>query len=185
GSRSPRSASSNTSLRAWPCCSQCGGTASRSRAITRSRSASSRSRSRSSPSTRCRRRASLPRRRPHREGSMSRRAVSPATLLALALVACGSTPPITSCDPVGAATPLCGFQNPEDLALLPDRRYVLVSEYGDAGERPGRISLLDLHTGEHATSFAGGVSAGPGARGAPVCGGCVAGGAGALGCALL
>lgn len=100
---------------------------------------------------------------------MSRRAVSPATLLALALVACGSTPPITSCDPVGAATPLCGFQNPEDLALLPDRRYVLVSEYGDAGERPGRISLLDLHTGEHATSFAGGVPAGPGPWGAPDC----------------
>jgi hypothetical protein len=100
---------------------------------------------------------------------MSHRACSPAILLALPLVACGSTPPITSCDAIGAATPLCGFQNPEDLALLPDRRHVLVSEYGDAGARPGRISLLDLNTGEHASLFAGGEPAEPGPWGAPDC----------------
>jgi hypothetical protein len=94
-----------------------------------------------------------------------------AVILALGLVACGSIEPITSCDPIGAATPLCGFQNPEDLALLPDERHVLVSEYGDAGARPGRISLLDLASGEHETLFAGGEPTAPGPWGAPDCDG--------------
>lgn len=102
---------------------------------------------------------------------MRHRTASSAVILALSLVACGSTPPITSCDTIGPATPLCGFQNPEDLALLPDRRHVLVSEYGDAGARPGRISLLDLDTGEHAALFAGGEPVGPGPWGAPDCDG--------------
>jgi hypothetical protein len=96
-------------------------------------------------------------------------AVSSALVLALGLISCSSVEPITSCDPVGAATPLCGFQNPEDLALLPDRRHVLVSEYGDAGARPGRISLLDLESNEHTSLFAGGEPAGPGPWGAPDC----------------
>jgi hypothetical protein len=95
---------------------------------------------------------------------------APALAIALALSGCGSTPPITSCDPVGAATPLCGFQNPEDLALLPDGRHVLVSEYGDAGARAGRISLLDLSSNEHTSLFAGGEPGGPGPWGAPDCG---------------
>jgi SMP-30/Gluconolactonase/LRE-like region len=87
----------------------------------------------------------------------------------LASVACGSVEPIASCDPVGAATPLCGFQNPEDLALLPDRRHVLVSEYGAGGTKPGRISLLDLESGGRETLFAGGEPAAPGPWGAPDC----------------
>jgi len=91
-----------------------------------------------------------------------------ALLCALVLTACGSSPPITSCDPIGAATPLCGFQNPEDLALLPDGR-VIVSEYGDAGARPGRISLLDLASGAHESLYAGGGAAEPGPWGAADC----------------
>jgi hypothetical protein len=95
----------------------------------------------------------------------------PCALLGLGLFACGgSFEPITSCDPVGSATPLCGFQNPEDLALLPDGR-VLVSEYGDAGAKPGRISLLDLASGEHESLYAGGGPAGAGPWGAPDCDG--------------
>ena len=90
-------------------------------------------------------------------------------LLAPLWAACGSVEPIVSCDPVGAATPLCGFQNPEDLALLPDRRHVLVSEYGDGGTRPGRISLLDLESGRHELLFAGGEPTAPGPWGAPDC----------------
>ena len=101
---------------------------------------------------------------------MNTRAVALALLFALVLSACGSTPPITSCDPIGAATPLCGFQNPEDLALLPDGR-VLVSEYGDAGAKPGRLSLLDLATGAHESLYAGGGTAGPGPWGAADCSG--------------
>jgi hypothetical protein len=102
---------------------------------------------------------------------MNHCALRAVPLLAFALVACGSIEPITSCDPVGSATPICGFQNPEDLALLPDERHVLVSEYGDAGQRPGRISLLDLVSGEHPTLFAGGEPTGPGPWGAPDCAG--------------
>lgn len=95
---------------------------------------------------------------------------SPALLLALGLAACGSVDPITSCEPVGNAAPLCGFQNPEDLALVPDRTHVIVSEYGDAGRIAGRLSLLDLATGEHTTLFAGGEPGGSGPWGAPDCG---------------
>ena len=92
-----------------------------------------------------------------------------ALLVALVGVSCGSTPPITSCDPVGRAKPLCGYQNPEDLALLPDARHVIVSEYGDAGARPGRLTLLDLGSREHTVLFAGGEPGAAGPWGAPDC----------------
>ena len=50
-----------------------------------------------------------------------------------------------SCDPVGKARPLCGFQNPEDLVALPGGASLLVSEYGGlSAERPGAIARLDL-----------------------------------------
>lgn len=68
---------------------------------------------------------------------------------------CASSPPIESCDPIGRATPLCGFQNPEDLALLPGGRHVLVSEYGTHRD-PGRIALLDLDTRERVVLYEGG-----------------------------
>ena len=99
---------------------------------------------------------------------MSHRIASFTLLFALGLAGCGSTPPITSCDPIGRATPLCGFQNPEDLALLPDG-HVIVSEYGDAGAKPGRISLLDLASGQHESLYAGGGASEPGPWGAADC----------------
>ncbi|HTU62431.1 MAG TPA: hypothetical protein VMF89_28420, partial [Polyangiales bacterium] len=89
----------------------------------------------------------------------------------LSLLGCGAPQPITSCESIGAATPLCGFQNPEDLALLPGGRHVLVSEYGDSGQRAGRISLLDLDSNEHTSLFAGAEPAAPGPWGAPDCAG--------------
>jgi hypothetical protein len=100
---------------------------------------------------------------------MSQVAACSTLVLALGLVACGTVEPITSCDPIGAATPLCGFQNPEDLALLPGGREVIVSEYGDAGARAGRISLLDLESNRRETLFAGGEGTAPGPWGAPDC----------------
>jgi sugar lactone lactonase YvrE len=87
----------------------------------------------------------------------------------LGLLGCGGPAPITSCEPIGTATPLCGFQNPEDLALLPGGRHVLVSEYGDSGQRAGRISLLDLASNKHTSLFAGTEAAAPGTWGAPDC----------------
>ena len=38
--------------------------------------------------------------------------------------------PITTCEAVGAARPICGFQNPEDLVVLPGEQALIVSEYG-------------------------------------------------------
>ena len=70
---------------------------------------------------------------------------------------CASLDPITSCEPVGPVTPLCGFQNPEDLALLPDARSVLVSEYGGMlGEGAGALSRLDLETRDRRVLYTGG-----------------------------
>jgi hypothetical protein len=63
----------------------------------------------------------------------------------LALGCAGKSEPVVSCDPVGNARPLCGFQNPEDLVALPGDASLLVSEYGGMeGEHPGQISRLDL-----------------------------------------
>ncbi len=92
-------------------------------------------------------------------------------LLWLAL-ACAASPPIESCEPVGAATPLCGFQNPEDLALLPGGRHVLVSEYGHVErEQRGRLALLDLATRERRVLYEGGGAAGAGPWGDAACAG--------------
>jgi hypothetical protein len=67
---------------------------------------------------------------------------------ALLLAGCaGAGEPVISCEPVGDARPLCGFQNPEDLVALPGAKSLLVSEFGGVqGERPGAISRLDLAT---------------------------------------
>ncbi|MCB1676806.1 MAG: SMP-30/gluconolactonase/LRE family protein [Halioglobus sp.] len=46
----------------------------------------------------------------------------------------------------------CGFSNPEDLVLLPDDRYLLVSEMGEfMADSPGKLSLLNLESGERET----------------------------------
>lgn len=61
---------------------------------------------------------------------------------------CGPSPePITSCEAVGDARPLCGWQNPEDMVALPGHTTVIVSEYGGTeGEKSGTLALLDLGT---------------------------------------
>lgn len=106
---------------------------------------------------------------PSGEAHMSHRYVALACVAAL--LACSAPPPITSCAPMGSRTPLCGFQNPEDLALLPGGRHVLVSEYGESGRRAGRLSLLDLASNEHLSLFAGAEPVAPGSWGAPDCAG--------------
>ncbi|MEM7410697.1 MAG: SMP-30/gluconolactonase/LRE family protein [Myxococcota bacterium] len=88
---------------------------------------------------------------------MNRTSALAALAAGLISFGCASVEPITGCDPVGDVTPLCGYQNPEDLALLPDGRSVLVSEYGGMdGEHQGLLSRLDLETGERHPLYAGG-----------------------------
>jgi lipoprotein-anchoring transpeptidase ErfK/SrfK len=65
--------------------------------------------------------------------------------------------PITSCETRDNARPVCGFQNPEDLAVLPGDEAVLVSEYGAMeGGKAGGLALLVVATDERRTLFRGG-----------------------------
>ena len=62
--------------------------------------------------------------------------------------------PIVDCVPVGNAHPICGFHNPEDLALLPGGRFLVVSEMGRLeGFTPGTIVLYELETGTLTIAF--------------------------------
>jgi hypothetical protein len=64
-----------------------------------------------------------------------------------ALVGCGSDlPPITDCRDVNDIHPICGMQNPEDLAVLEGDTRLIVSQYADmtAPEGAGNIAVLDL-----------------------------------------
>jgi hypothetical protein len=83
-----------------------------------------------------------------------------AVAAALLALGCGSGPdPITTCVAERGIHPVCGFQNPEDLALLPDGS-VLVSQMGSMdGEHPGDISLYDPERGHRSSLFPSG---GPG-----------------------
>lgn len=75
----------------------------------------------------------------------------------LALGCAGSGEPVLSCEPVGDAKPLCGFQNPEDLVVLPGGASLLVSEFGGMqGEHPGFLSRLDLATEARSVLYRGG-----------------------------
>ncbi len=67
--------------------------------------------------------------------------------LLLQLSACGGNDMASDqdlCAPFDGLTPICGFQSPEDLALLPDGKGILVSEYGHMGENEGKLSILHL-----------------------------------------
>lgn len=86
--------------------------------------------------------------------------MQPKIGLALALLAlgCGGrSAPVVSCDAVGNARPLCGFQNPEDIVPLPGGASLLVSEYGGLeGEHPGAISRLDLASEQRSVLYRSG-----------------------------
>ena len=56
---------------------------------------------------------------------------------------------LLECQPMHGTSVYCGYQNPEDLVLLPDKSALLVSEMGEFMlDAPGRLSLLDLARGE-------------------------------------
>ncbi len=53
--------------------------------------------------------------------------------------------------------PICLFTNPEDLAVLPDKKVLLVSEHGGIyGERPGALVFYDIANQQRRTAFNGG-----------------------------
>jgi hypothetical protein len=67
--------------------------------------------------------------------------------MALAAVACSKPVAITDCVAKGNARPACTFQNPEDFALLPDGRTLVISQMGrHDGTVPGNLGFLDLQS---------------------------------------
>ncbi len=53
--------------------------------------------------------------------------------------------------------PLCMFTNPEDLAVLPEKKVLIVSEHGGIyGEQPGALVFYDIANQQRRTAFNGG-----------------------------
>ncbi len=62
-----------------------------------------------------------------------------------------------SCSAFENTQPICGFNRPEDLAVLPGNKAIVVSEFGDtSGAKPGELSLLDLANAQRIPLFRGG-----------------------------
>ncbi len=74
-----------------------------------------------------------------------------AAVLSVGSLACGDPlPPIETCEATETLEPICGFQNPEDLALLPEGDFLLVSQFGSMdGAEPGSIALFDWKSRKH------------------------------------
>jgi hypothetical protein len=93
---------------------------------------------------------------------MARRAL--VVGLAVLGFACGGTPEaILGCEDAPGIHPTCGFQNPEDLALLPGGGALLVSEFGAMdGTKAGDLAVFDLASESKRVLFpAGGSGAAP------------------------
>jgi len=72
-------------------------------------------------------------------------------LLLLALASCSDDPHVAdNCESNDELQVYCGFNNPEDLALTPDKQFLIVSEFGGmaplAEMKFGQLSLFDLTT---------------------------------------
>ena len=78
-----------------------------------------------------------------------------AAILSVSLLACRDPlPPIETCEATETLEPICGFQNPEDLAVLPKGDFLLVSQFGSMdGAEPGSIALFDWQNREHRQLF--------------------------------
>ncbi len=68
----------------------------------------------------------------------------------LAISACSEAlPPITDCRDAKQIHPICGFKNPEDLAVLPDEHRLVVSQFAHATtqlDAAGSLAVLDLRS---------------------------------------
>lgn len=69
-------------------------------------------------------------------------------LLVAVLGGCGGPPPeVSGCVARDELVPICGFQRPEDIELLPDRRTLLISQMGEVeGAAQGALALFDTHS---------------------------------------
>ncbi len=86
------------------------------------------------------------------------RSPSNAALWLVVALVCGCSPThevVQGCEAARGITPVCGFQNPEDLAVLADDRHVLVSQFGGMGPEvePGSLALFDTETGRLSVLF--------------------------------
>ena len=79
-----------------------------------------------------------------------------ASLAAILLAGCGgdSLTPVLDCEAGFGIDVVCGFQNPEDLALAPDGR-IIVSQFGGMEGDPGSLVLYDPQTRSLITLFPG------------------------------
>jgi hypothetical protein len=78
---------------------------------------------------------------------MSARILVAAAAVAAAIAACAEPrEPVTECTAVGPARPVCGFKNPEDLALLPGTSTLVISQMGrgDMSASSGSLVFFDL-----------------------------------------
>jgi sugar lactone lactonase YvrE len=66
-------------------------------------------------------------------------------LLVPVLAGCGVSA-TTSCEPVAGIEPVCGLQAPEDLAMIPWTRWLLLSQM-PRESRPGNLAALHLENG--------------------------------------
>ena len=82
---------------------------------------------------------------------------SVALAAALTLCACAKPrDPIVDCTASADARPICGFQNPEDLALLPSGRILVISQMGEMdGSLPGSLVFFDLASEAITPAFGG------------------------------
>lgn len=96
--------------------------------------------------------------KPTTRSSLAARAVS-LSFIGVVLVGCapsdsgatketsehGSQPEPIDCTVAAGITPICGYLNPEDLAVIPGGEFLLVSEMGAfMSDRPNTLSMLDI-----------------------------------------
>jgi hypothetical protein len=74
-------------------------------------------------------------------------------------LACSAPRAIEGCEPADGITPVCGFRNPEDLALAPGGAWLLVSQWGAASLVAWRISDGEKRTLFPAQAVLGGSEA--------------------------
>ncbi len=62
--------------------------------------------------------------------------------------AASAEPAAVDCSAAASITPICGFLNPEDLAVIPGGEFLLVSEMGAfMSDQPNTLSMLDIAVG--------------------------------------